>query len=236
MAMALTARRRWVARHDRATGAEDGAEPDVSVRSAVQHTAAALPFASVAGHRIIQRRKPKAAQRGRARAPVMTLASAGGAAAPPVDAPRWRVVLGNLAAGATAGAAVEAGALKRMCTMRNRPSRQRLMDLLQHAVTDWVALQRCTPWTRSRRGCRPCRLGAGCAPSCSLAAARPCTQAWSATWRVSCLLRQYSWACTSPSRGPPAGACATTGSSLRRSPAAWRRALRRLSCASQQKS
>ncbi len=117
MAMALTARRRWVARHDRATGAEDGAEPDVSVHCAVQHTAAALPFASVAGHRIVQRRKPKAAQRARAHAPVMTLASAGGAAAPPVDAPRWRVVLGNLAAGATAGAAVEAGARKRVCTM-----------------------------------------------------------------------------------------------------------------------
>ena len=45
-------------------------------------------------------------------APVFALASAGETSMQPFGAPAWRVALGNMAAGATAGAVVEAGALQ----------------------------------------------------------------------------------------------------------------------------
>ena len=45
--------------------------------------------------------------------PVYMLASATETGMPAYGAPAWRVALGNMAAGATAGAVVEAGALQR---------------------------------------------------------------------------------------------------------------------------
>ena len=98
LAMALTARRRWVGRDKAGQAHALVAQPEAD-----HHRGSQPPFASISVSCGRQRRR-------RARGPAMTLAAAPGAvSAQPASAPQWRVTLGNLAAGATAGVAVEAG-------------------------------------------------------------------------------------------------------------------------------
>ena len=100
LAMALTARRRWVGRDKAGQAHALVAQPEADHHRGSQPVA---PFASISVSCGRQRRR-------RARGPAMTLASAPGAVSvQPASAPQWRVTLGNLAAGATAGVAVEAG-------------------------------------------------------------------------------------------------------------------------------
>ena len=100
LAMALTARRRWVGRDKAGQAHALVAQPEADHHRGSQPVA---PFASISVSCGRQRRM-------RARGPAMTLAAAPGAvSAQPASAPQWRVTLGNLAAGATAGVAVEAG-------------------------------------------------------------------------------------------------------------------------------